>query len=157
LLIDSEDKDTMGAVFYGEQRMRVVRFTQQEPHVTAQIELLSEYPGLHAERRTKQASQLFQRYLNLVRQRYHAQVVNVPLPDDPIIASYLLAAVLYLPLETKQRWLESASAEMRLQEELAFLNAECDKLTTILALSQHTQRHYATPDSHLFASLVSQN
>ena len=81
----------------------------------------------------------------------------MPLPDDPVIASYLLAAVLYLPLETKQRWLESASAALRLKEELAFLNTECERLATILALSQHTQRKYAAPDSHLFTSVISMN
>ncbi len=157
LLLDAEENDMMGAVLYGEQRMRVVKFTRQAPHVTGEVELLEDYTGMHAERRSKQASRLFQRYLELVRQRYSAQVTNVPLPDDPIMASYLLAAVLYLPLEQKQRWLESSSAALRLQEELAFLHAECDRLATMLALSQHTRHHYATPDPRLFSTLVSEN
>lgn len=157
LLLNAENTEQMGAVLYGEQRIRVTQFTQHAPHISGEVEVLEDYTGLNAERRSKQASRLFQRYLELVRQRYSAQVMNVPLPDDPIMASYLLAAVLYLPLEMKQRWLESASAAFRLQEELAFLHAECDRLTTMMALSAHTQRHYATPDPRLFSSLVSQN
>lgn len=157
LLLDTDDKDMMGAVLYGEQRMRVTTFTQHQPYVTGEIELLEDFTGMNAERRSKQAAQLFTRYLELVSERYSAQTVNMPLPDDPIMASYLLAAVLYLPLEQKQRWLESNSAAFRLQEELAYLHAECERLSTILALSQHTQRQYATPDPRLFSSLVSQN
>jgi Lon protease-like protein len=157
LLLEDGEKDTLGAVLFGEQRMRVTTFRQQDPYVTGCVESFDDYSGTNAERKTKQASKLFQHYLELIRRRYNAQVVNVPLPDDPIMASYLLAAVLFLPLETKQRWLESASAALRLQEELAYLHLECDRLKTLLALSQQTQRQYITPDSHLFTSLVSQN
>lgn len=157
LLLDSEEDQSSNVVLYGEQRMRVMEFTRQDPYSKGCIEMLEEYPGLHAERRTKQASTLFQRYLELIRHRYQAQVTNLPLPDDPVMASYLLAAVLFLPLETKQRWLESASAALRLQEELAYLHAECDKITTILALSHHTQHSYAVPDMQLFANFISPN
>jgi len=157
LLLEDGNKDTLGAVLFGEQRMRVTNFKQQDIYVTGNIESFEDYSGANAERKTKQASKLFQHYLQLIRRRYNAQVVNVPLPDDPIIASYLLAAVLYLPLETKQRWLESASAALRLQEELSYLNLECDRLKTLLALSEHTQRQYATPDYRFLTSLVSQN
>lgn len=157
LLLENDDSQAINVVLYGEQRMRVVDFTRQEPYYAGRIEPLDDYTGLHAERRTRQASRLFKRYLDLIRRRYQAQVVNLPLPEDPIMASYLLAAVLYIPLETKQRWLESASAALRLQEELAFLHAECDKIALILALSSQTQHCYATPDAHHFASLISQN
>lgn len=157
LLLEDSNSETLGAVFFGEQRMRVTSFIQQEPFVTGCVQTFDDYSGADAERKTKQAARLFQNYLELVRRRYNAQVVNVPLPDDPIMASYLLAAVLYLPLETKQRWLESASASLRLQEELAYLHTECERLRTLLTLSQQSQRQYTTPDFHFFTSLVSQN
>ena len=157
LVLDNDDQQAMNVVLYGEQRMRVGAFTKQSPYYTARIDLMEENLGEHAERRSKEASKLFRRYLELIRRRYGANMVNLPLPDDPILASYLLATVLYLPLETKQRWLESASAALRLQEELAFLHTECEKITTMLALSQQTQHNYATPDTELFSSLFSQN
>jgi len=157
LLLDSDERKPMNVVLYGEQRMRVLDFTRQAPYTAGHIEVMDDYSGLHAERRTKQASKMFNRYLELIRQRYQAQVANLELPDDPVMASYLIAAVLHLPLETKQRWLEAASAALRLQEELAFLDTECEKLASTLALSLHTQHTYVTPDAHMFAALISQN
>jgi len=157
LVLDQDDAKAMNVVLYGEQRMRVGAFTKQDPYYTAQIDLLEESLGEHAERRSKEASKLFQHYLELIRRRYGAHMVNLPLPDDPILASYLLATVLYLPLETKQHWLESSSVAVRLQEELAFLHAECEKIALLLALSHRTQHHYVLPDTDLFSSLFSQN
>jgi len=153
----ADGDEGISVVLYGEQRMRVVDFMQQPDHFSGRVEVLKDYSGLNAERRTKQAAQLFQRYLDLISTRYETHMVNMPLPDDPIAASYLLAAVLYLPLEIKQRWLESASAAVRLEEELAFLNTECEKLATFLAISNHTHRRYIMPDADLFAHLISQN
>lgn len=155
-LLLGDNEDSISVVLYGEQRIRVVDFVQQSNYFSGHVEVLKDYSGLHAERRTKQAAELFQRYLELISSRYQTHV-NMPLPDDPIAASYQLAAVLYLPLEIKQRWLESASAALRLEEELAFLEAECEKLSTFLAISQHTQRQYVLPDYKLFAQLISQN
>ena len=157
LLLDADAPDTMNVVLYGEQRMRVETLIQQEPYARATLEVMEDYLGENAERRGKQASRLFQRYLDLIRRRYKAQVVNLPLPDDPIMASYLLAAVLFLPLELKQHWLESASVAMRLQEELSFLHTECEKIATLLALSHQTQHNYAPPDKEYFNALFTQN
>jgi hypothetical protein len=157
LLSDGDDDNPSMAVLYGEQRMRVINFDQQTPVLTGQIETLDDYPGMHADRRNKQAAELFQQYLELVRQRYQMEVGGLTLPDDPIMASYMLAAVLQLPLETKQRWLESASAAFRLEEELAFLREECETHMTFLALSRQTQRAYFSPDCKFYASLISEN
>ncbi len=155
MLADGEESSSV--VLYGEQRIRVVDYEQRSNYFTGHIEVLKDYSGLHAQRRMKQAAQLFQRYLDLISTRYQTHAVNMPLPNDPVAASYLLAAVLYLPIDVKQRWLESDSAAMRLEEELAYLNAECEKLTTFLAISQHMQRQYTPPDFKFFAQLFSQN
>jgi len=158
LLLYEEDRDMpISTVLYGERRMRVVDFVQQDPYLTGKVEMLDDYSGLHAERRILQATELFERYLDLVHQRYRTEVVNLPLPTDPIMASYLLASVLFLPLETKQRWLESSSAAYRLDEELAYLRAECDKLTMSLTLSQFTHHSYTIPDYRLYLRYIGQN
>ncbi len=146
MLADGEESNSV--VLYGEQRMRVVDFEQQTDHFAGHVEMLKDYSGLHAQRRTKQAAQFFQRYLDLISTRYQTHAVNMPLPDDPIAASYLLASVLYLPLEVKQRWLESDSAALRLEEELAFLQAECEKLTTFLAISSTCSGIISSPISN---------
>lgn len=157
VLQDDKDQSAVSAVLYGERRMRVLEFVQHVPYLTGHVESIDEYPGLHAQRRSRQAAELFQRYLALIRQRYNMGVVDLALPDDPTTASYLLASVLHLPLETKQRWLETSSAAMRLEEELAFLRAECEKHSVFLALSQQTRHNYMLPSYRLYTSLISQN
>ncbi len=157
LLYEDDREQPVSAVLYGERRMRVVDYVQQDPYLTGRIELLDDYSGHNAERRITRATELFERYLDLIRRRYHTEVVNLPLPHDPIMASYLLASVLYLPLETKQRWLESASAAHRLDEQLAYLSAECDKLAMSLQLSQFTHHVYTIPDYRLYLRYIGGN
>jgi Lon protease-like protein len=157
LLRDDNEFQPMNAVLRGERRIRVVDYVQQDPYLTGRIEMLDDHAGLNATRHTKQAARLFQKYIDLVRLRYQAEVADLTLPDDPTLASYLLASVLYLPIEMKQHWLESASATIRLKEELAFLQAECERMAVFQTLSQKKNQQYSTPDIHLYTTLISQN
>ena len=100
-LMLSDNEDGISVVLYGEQRIRVVDFIQQAQYFSGHVEVLKDYSGLHAERRSKQAAELFQRYLDLISTRYETRIVNMPLPDDPIMASYLLATVLYQKVFTE--------------------------------------------------------
>ena len=154
---DEDDEDPISAVLYGERRIRVVNYIQQDPYLTGHIEMLDDYRGLQAARRTEQAVTLFRQYLQLIRQYYGTEVVDYTLPDDPTLASYLLASVLYLPVEVKQRWLESASTALRLEEELAYLRGECEKHEALLALSEHMNRRYSLPDPKLYLTMASPN
>lgn len=154
---DEDDSEPISAVLYGERRIRVVRFVQQDPYLTGRIETMDDYHGAQATRRTGQAAALFRQYLELIRQHYGTDVVDYALPDDPTQASYLLASVLYLPVEVKQRWLESASTAQRLAEELEYLRAECEKHEMLLALSAHMNRRYHIPDPKLYLALSSPN
>lgn len=155
MLADGEESSDV--VLYGEQRMRVVDFAPQAPFFSGHVAVLNDYRGMHAERRAKQAATLFKRYLELISSRYQTHTLHMPLPDDPVAASYLLASVLSLPLAVKQRWLESASAALRLEEELVFLRDECEKLTTLLAIVNHMHRQYLLPDPAFLARLSLQN
>ena len=157
LVHDDEDCRPLNVVLRGERRIRVVDYIQQDPYLTGHIELLDDYAGLHAQRRTKQATLLFNQYLELVRQRYQTDIVGLSLPEDPTMASYLLASVLYLPQEMKQHWLESASAACRLDEELAYLNVECERLSIFHALSQRSHQVLVSPDARNYSALISEN
>jgi ATP-dependent Lon protease len=152
-----QNETPTSAVLYGDRRLRLLEMVPDTPMPVGRIEVLDEFEGPHAKQRSRQASQLFQRYLGLIRQRYQADVTSVPLPDDPTAASYLLASALYLPLDTKQRWLETASATLRLEAELAYLTDECDRLTTFLALAHSGRHHYTLPDPNLYLSKISLN
>jgi ATP-dependent Lon protease len=157
MIYETEETEVVRTVLYGEQRMRVVDFVQQDPYLTGRVELLEEYAGTLAERRNRQARELFSQYLELIRRRYEVDIINVPFPDDPAMMSYLLASVLRLPLMTKQRWLETVATDMRLREELAFLTDECEKLTALLTLAQRGAHRYVTPDYQLYTNLLSAN
>lgn len=156
---DEYDDDVpLSAVLYGIQRFRIREFVQQDPYLTGRIEVIKEYVGVNAGRRTQQTARLFQEYLTLIRQQYSADVVKLSLPDDdPTTASYLLASVLCLPLEIKQRWLESASTAQRLEEELAYLSAECEKHEALLQLSRFMRHRYTTPDPQRYLGLSTKN
>lgn len=152
-----QNEQPVSAVLFGERRIRLMDILHHEPYPVGRIEVMDEFDGPHAQQRSKQASHLFQHYLGLIRQRYQADLTSVPLPDDPTTASYLLASALYLPLDTKQRWLETATAASRLEAELAYLNNECERLSTFLALTQHTEHHYILPDPEAYLAMISLN
>lgn len=153
-----DDDAPLSAVLYGIQRFRIREFVQQDPYLTGRIEIIKEYDGVNAERRTQQTARLFQEYLTLIRQQYSADVVKLSLPDDdPTTASYLLASVLCLPLEIKQRWLESTSTAQRLEEELAYLHAECEKHAALLQLSRFMRHRYTAPDPQRYLTLFAKN
>ncbi len=143
------------AILLGERRVRLTEILQQDPYPTGAIEIIDDVDGVNAQHRTKQASRIFQRYLSLIRQRYQADISSVPLPDDPTAASYLLASALYLPQEMKQRWLESATAALRLEAELAYLTGECERLSIFLTLIRTQQHTYSLPDSEVFSGMIS--
>lgn len=157
LIHEGDDAHPVNAVLYGERRMRVLDYVKQNPYLTGHVELIEEYSGLHAERRTREAARLFQQYLTLISQRYQTDIVDMPLPNDPTLASYLLATVLSLPLEIKQRWLESSSAALRLEEEVAFLRAECELHEAFLAIARHAHRSFTPSDVRRFLNLISLN
>ncbi len=152
-----QNEQPMHAILFGEHRIRLTEVSQQEPYPTGLAEMLDELDGVNARQRTRQAGRIFQQYLSLIRQRYQADITNVPLPDDPTAASYLLASALYVPLETKQRWLESATAALRLEAELAYLTEECERLTTFLTLTRGHRHAYTIPDYEHFAGMISLN
>lgn len=152
-----QQEQPIHAILYGEQRVRVTSLTRQSPFPAIGVLPMDELDGANARQRARQVSRLFQQYLSLIRQRYQAEITSVPLPEDPTAASYMLASALYLPLETKQRWLESATAALRLEAELAYLAEECERLSTFLALIRSQHHAYTIPDYQHFSGMISPN
>ena len=155
--LDEFDDGPIGVVLYGERRIRILDFIQQDPYLTGRVEYLEEFGGMHVEKRTTQAAKLFAQYLYLIRKYYEKEVLDLKLPTDPTTASYLLASVLCLPLEVKQRWLESVSTRDRLEEQVAYLKAECDKHEVLLQLATRMQHQFSTPDPRLYLAYYSPN
>lgn len=154
---EGEHEDEVHVVLYGERRMRVMGFTQQIPYLAGQVEVLDDCAGPHADRRAREATDAYRQYNDLMRARYNPDLLDVPVPDDPSAASYMLASVLHQPFESKQRWLESATASQRLCEQLVYLRSECEKLAVLHAIAQKQAHNYLQPDPNVYFALTSPN
>jgi Lon protease-like protein len=114
----------MDVVATGGARFKVDRVTQTSPYIVAVVSELHEHTGEQAEARARVASSLFTRYLNALVAMAGEPGEEVELPDDPVAASYLLAAGLQVDLPDKQRLLALPSAAERLLAEIRLLRRE---------------------------------
>ena len=71
---------------------------------------LPEATGEGAEQRTVKAGRLFARYVTTLLRMANEPVEPIDVPEDPVAASYLIAAGLQVDLADKQRLLTIPSA-----------------------------------------------
>ena len=154
---DEFDEEPLGVVLYGEQRIRVVHFVQQDPYLTGRVEMLEEYGGANTGKRTERVALLFKKYLDLIQHYTPSELLEFTLPHDPTAASFMIASVLSLPLQVKQRWLESSSTRDRLEEQAAYLQAESERHELLLLLSRTLGHRYSLPDPHIYLALNGRN
>ncbi len=154
LIVNKDGSDTYYAVLEGHKRMRVLGVNEGEPLSTAAIEYLPEQTGKDAVAKASRAMELFRQYLTLIRDRYKLDNVDLASPNDPNLVSYLLASILMMPQEVKQRCLESATAAYRLDEELGYLEKEVENLEILRKISQITKKNFSFPDPEYFANLL---
>jgi Lon protease-like protein len=114
----------------GQGRFRVDGVVQAAPYIVAEVSALAETAGEAAEQRTVRVGRLFTRYVTTLLRMAGEEVESVDIPEDPVAASYLVAAGLQVDLADKQALLASASATERLAAEAAILRRE-------LALLEH--------------------
>jgi uncharacterized protein len=120
----------LDVVARGRSRFRIDGVTQAAPYIVAEVSELPESTGEAAEQRTLKAGRLFARYVTTLLEMTGRQAEPIDLPDDPVVASYLVAAGLQVDLADKQRLLAIPSAAERLAAEVALLRRE-------LALLEH--------------------
>jgi uncharacterized protein len=114
----------------GRSRFRIDGVAQAAPYIVAEVSELPEATGEAAEQRTLKAGRLFARYVTTLLEMTGREAEPIDLPDDPVAASYLVAAGLQVDLVDKQRLLTIPSAAERLAAEAALLRRE-------LALLEH--------------------
>ena len=120
----------LDVVARGRSRFRIDGVTQAAPYIVAEVSTLPEAAGEAAEQRSVKAGRLFTRYVATLLRMAGEQVESFDIPDDPVAASYLVAAGLQVDLADKQRLLTLPSAAERLAAEAALLRRE-------LALLEH--------------------
>jgi Lon protease-like protein len=107
----------------GVRRFAVKKFVAQEPHWSAQVSYIDEPLGPHdvTGRLREKAVERFKDYLRLLLEVSRQELERLRLPDDPALASYLIADALRIQPAVKQELLEAASAAERLGAELSLL------------------------------------
>ena len=108
----------------GRSRFRIDGVTQAAPYIVAEVSTLPEAAGEAAEQRSVKAGRLFTRYVATLLRMAGEQVESIDIPDDPVAASYLVAAGLQVDLADKQRLLTLPSAAERLAAEATLLRRE---------------------------------
>lgn len=154
LIVNKDGSDNYYAVLEGHKRMRVLNVTEGTPLSTATIEYLPENPGNNAANKANRAMELFRKYLALIRDRYQLDNMEMVSPNDPNLTSYLLASILMMPQDVKQRCLESETAAYRLEEELGYLEKEVENLEILHKISEKTKKEFSFPDPEYFANLL---
>jgi Lon protease-like protein len=109
---------------HGRDRFTIDGVVQAAPYIVAEVRTLPEATGEAAERRTVEAGRLFTRYLSTLTRMAGEQVEPIDIPEDPVAASYLVAAGLQVDLADKQRLLAIPSAAERLDAEAILLRRE---------------------------------
>jgi uncharacterized protein len=120
----------LDVVARGQRRFTIDGVVQAAPYIVAEISTLPEAVGDGAEQRAVRTGRLFTRYVTTLMRIVGQQAEGIDLPDDPVAASYLVAAGLQVDLAEKQRLLTIPSAAERLAAEGALLRRE-------LALLEH--------------------
>jgi uncharacterized protein len=114
----------LDVVARGHSRFRIDGVVQPAPYIVAEVSELPEATGDAAEQRTVKAGRLFTRYVSVLLEMTGRPAEPIDLPDDPVAASYLVAAGLQIDLADKQRLLTIPSAAERLAAEATLLRRE---------------------------------
>ncbi len=113
-------------VTVGTDRFKLVNLAHPAPYFSGDVELLPEGVGdpTAAAAAVPSMQQQFHAYLEMLTERSTAQITISELPDEPVLLSYLIAAVVVVDLPVKQRLLEEPDALRRLAAERSLLAAE---------------------------------
>jgi uncharacterized protein len=128
--VDRHADGRLDVLARGRRRFEIDGVAQTAPYILAEVRELPETTGEGAEQRTVMTGRLFTRYVTTLLSMANEPAEPVDVPDDPVAASYLVAAGLQVDLADKQRLLTIGSASERLAAEAALLRRE-------LALLEH--------------------
>lgn len=110
----------------GARRFRLLTLdADAAPYLVGEVEFLDETPGEGADVLAVSVAKHYLAYRDqLLSLQGQAPRVRGPLPSDPLVLSYLVAAAMVLDRQDKQELLESPDAAARLRAELALLRRE---------------------------------
>lgn len=112
----------------GRERFRLVRVFREAAYLEGEVEPLEEVPGPDAAPVALLVGEAAATYIRALLTAGGEQAPRLQLPEDPLLLSYLVAAVLQVPPAERQALLEGRVTAARLERELELLAAEMEKL-----------------------------
>jgi len=122
---------TLELLARGTRRFRIEDRLDDDPYPRAVVALLDEPVGASPEKALGFARSAMVRYVRAVAQLLRSEPEDVTLPDDPVAASYALAATLSVEPNVVQALLEAPTATERLVRAAAIARAEANLLTVV--------------------------
>jgi ATP-dependent Lon protease len=135
--VERLDDGRMNILCEGETRFRIYRFTQQTPFWKGAIQFFEE-DALHhpVESLYEQVSDLYRQVGDLGSKLSGSPQTEFVLPESPTDLSYMVAYVLDIESEEKQKMLEMTSTAERLRVLVAHLTESIRKLQQQLAYKE---------------------
>ena len=119
----------------GTDRFRLLEVDASGPYLVGEVEYLEEPAGDAADVLATSVARHYQAYRDqLLSTQGQAPRVRGPLPEDPVVLSYLVGAAMVLDLRDKQSLLEEPDGTSRLRAELALLRRERAMLARLPSL-----------------------
>ncbi|WP_018545630.1 LON peptidase substrate-binding domain-containing protein [Streptomyces sp. LaPpAH-108] len=122
--VRERENGTFEVLATGTRRVRLLSVDSSGAFLTAEVEELTEEPGDEAGALAEGVLDSFLRYQKRLAGAAEHSLADAELPDDPNVASYLVAAAMVLDTPTKQRLLQAPDTASRLRDELKLLRSE---------------------------------
>jgi Lon protease-like protein len=132
------DDGRMNLVALGQERFRVVRITQREPFLRADVRAVRDAATASASlpETVERTSELAREYIQLLLRQVGQRPQQMDLPTDPEHLSYILASSLQIDLLERQVLLELTNTQARLEQLEELLQRETAQLREALAEQQ---------------------
>jgi len=135
--VERLDDGRMNILCEGETRFRIYRFTQQTPFWKGSVQLFEEDPVHQSvESLYKRVADLYRKVAELGTKLSRSPQTELVLPESPTDLSYMVAYVLDIDSEEKQKMLEMTSTAERLQVLVAHLNESIRKMEQQLSYNE---------------------
>jgi len=132
--VERLDDGRMNILCEGETRFRILRFVQQTPFWKGSVQFFEEDVAHHgAEALYDQVAALYRQVAELGAKMSGSPQTELALPESPADLSFMVAYVLDIDSEEKQRMLEMTSSAERLQVLITHLNETVRKIEQQIA------------------------
>ena len=118
----------MNLMTMGRERFRVRRVFHDAPYLEAEVELLPEEEPGDLGDLPERVHRAALRYITALLALQGERTPDLQLPEDPMLLSYLVGAVLQSPPPVRQELLEASVTAKRLERQLQLLEEELERL-----------------------------